>query len=127
MHLHYCTWEKNFKEMQKKLGEWLMKLITTNGSCAQESVRTDPNLNSYVSLLVMHIHLLLVLKFMTVMDSLQELFSAEIHGESMNGKETGVITLENGQSNPKKKSDLFKKKMELFGFNLINFSNALEK
>jgi hypothetical protein len=75
----------------------------------------------------MHIHLLLVLKFMTVMDSLQESFSAEIHGESMNGKETGVITLKNGQSNPKKKSDLFKKKMELFGFNSINFSNALEK
>ena len=75
----------------------------------------------------MHIHLLLVLKYMTVMANLQESFSAEILGESMNGKETGVIALENGQSNPNNKSDLFKKKMELFGFNLTNFSNALGK
>jgi len=51
----------------------------------------------------MHIHLLLVLKFMTVMVNLQESFSAEILGESMNGKETGVITLENGPIKPNNK------------------------
>lgn len=103
MPLHYCTWVKNLQEIQNKHGEWLMKLITTNGSCAQESVRTDPNSNSYVWLLVMHIHLLLVLKFMTVMANLQESFSAEILGESMNGKETGVIALENGPIKPNNK------------------------
>jgi len=75
----------------------------------------------------MHIHLLLVLKFMIVMANLQESFSAEIHGEDMNGKETGVITLKNGLTKPNNKSDLYKKKMELFGFNSTNFSNALEK
>lgn len=90
-------------------------------------MRTDPNSNNYSSLPAMLIHLLLVLKFMTVMVNLQESFSAEILGERMNGKETGVITLQNGQSNPKKKSDLYKKKMELFGFNSTNFSNALGK
>lgn len=66
-------------------------------------MRTDPNSNSYVWLLVMHIHLLLVLKFMTVMVNLQESFSAEILGESMNGKETGVIALENGPIKPNNK------------------------
>ena len=74
----------------------------------------------------MHSLLLLLLKFMTVMANLQESFSAEILGESLNGKETGVITLKNGLTKPNNKSDLYKKKMELFGFNLTNIFNALE-
>jgi DNA-binding XRE family transcriptional regulator len=74
----------------------------------------------------MHILLLLLLKFMTVMANLQESFSAEILGESLNGKETGVIALEDGLSKPNNKSVLCKKMMELFGFNLTNIFNALE-
>jgi len=52
---------------------------------------------------------------MTAMVSLRELFSAEIHGDLMNGRETGVIILENGLIKLNSKLDLLKKMMELFG------------
>ena len=54
----------------------------------------------------MHILLLVVLKFMTTMVRSQESFSAEIHGDLMNGRETGVIILVNGLSNLDSKLDL---------------------
>ena len=40
---------------------------------------------------------------MTVMANLQESFSAEILGENMNGKETGVIALKEGPIKPNNK------------------------
>jgi len=53
---------------------------------------------------------------MTTMVRSQESFSAEIHGDLMNGRETGVIILQNGLIKLNSKLDLLKKMMELFGY-----------
>lgn len=71
---------------------------------------------NWESFLAMHMVLLLSQKFLTVKNSLIELYKLEIHGGLLNGKETGVINLQNGLLKPKNKLDLQKKMMVAFGF-----------
>ena len=71
---------------------------------------------NWESFLAMHMVLLLSQKFLTVKNSLIELYKLEIHGGLLNGKETGVINLQNGLQKPKNKLDLQKKMMVAFGF-----------